>query len=145
MAQRRREISAGVAVVNGEQVLLIYHKRGEWLMPKGHVEPGETPAQAAQREVEEETGISVRLLGEVGRTEYDFDPPGEEGRRSKEVYWFVGAPERKEAVNPFPHVAEGIEAAVWLPRAEALARLTFPADRQILTRALELYDRQAKA
>ncbi|MDI3280552.1 MAG: NUDIX domain-containing protein [Bacillota bacterium] len=144
MAQGRREVSAGVAVIDGEQVLLIYHRRGEWLMPKGHVEPGETPAQAARREVGEETGISVRLLGEVGRTEYDFDPPGEEGRRFKQVYWFVGTPEGKVAADPSPHRAEGIEAAVWLPRAEALARLTFPADRQILARALELYDRQGK-
>lgn len=51
----------GSAVVVGPRGLLLHrHKRlGLWLQPGGHVEPGETPWEAARREVLEETGLQV--------------------------------------------------------------------------------------
>jgi len=48
----------------GRSLLLVDHvKLGVWLYPGGHLEPGETPDQAVVREVKEETGIDVELLG----------------------------------------------------------------------------------
>jgi 8-oxo-dGTP pyrophosphatase MutT (NUDIX family) len=40
-----------------------------WVLPKGHIDPGETPATAAQREVLEETGVEAKILQSVGSTE----------------------------------------------------------------------------
>jgi ADP-ribose pyrophosphatase YjhB (NUDIX family) len=62
-----REFTVAVFVVHAGRVLLLFHpKLSRWLPPGGHVEPNELPDDAAVREVEEETGVSVRLIGGRG-------------------------------------------------------------------------------
>lgn len=56
--------ASGLIVENG-RVLLLYHKKlGVWLYPGGHIERNETPEQALIREVKEETGLDVEIIGE---------------------------------------------------------------------------------
>ena len=72
-AKRVDEVSAGGLVVDksGAKGLLIgrldpkdaSHERLLWSLPKGHIEDGESPEQAAIREVEEETGIKSEIVG----------------------------------------------------------------------------------
>ena len=61
----------GSAIIVGRRgVVLHLHKRLQrWLQPGGHVEPGETPWDAARREAVEETGLAVELVGEPGETQ----------------------------------------------------------------------------
>lgn len=55
-------------VVGPRGVLLLEHKRlGIWLQPGGHIDPGETPWEAALRESHEETGLAVSFAGPVDR------------------------------------------------------------------------------
>jgi 8-oxo-dGTP pyrophosphatase MutT (NUDIX family) len=62
-----RHFTVAVFVVHESRVLLLSHpKLGRWLPPGGHVEPNELPDEAAVREVEEETGVRVRLVGGRG-------------------------------------------------------------------------------
>lgn len=50
---------------NGWEVLLVHHnKLGQWLYPGGHIDPNEDPAQAAQREVLEETGLHTEIISD---------------------------------------------------------------------------------
>ena len=51
--------------------LVITAKKNQdrWVFPKGHIDPGETPEIAAEREVLEEAGVEARILGSVGVTE----------------------------------------------------------------------------
>ena len=59
--------SASVVVRRGDAVLCGRHRvGGKWLVPGGAIDPGETPAQAAVREVREETGLNVRIVKLVG-------------------------------------------------------------------------------
>ena len=59
-----------------KKILLIKHKKnGRWTQPGGHMEGNETPEEAALREVYEETGLRVRLLGERFPREDDFIRP----------------------------------------------------------------------
>ena len=70
----RRIPAAGAVITDAAgRVLLVLRGHephaGRWSIPGGHVEPGETPAQAAAREVLEETGLTVRILRELGVVE----------------------------------------------------------------------------
>ncbi|MFB9974382.1 NUDIX hydrolase [Allobacillus sp. SKP2-8] len=57
-----------------DHILMLFHKSLErWLQPGGHVDPGETPEEAAIREVKEETGIDVRLHSVHKEQLYPFD------------------------------------------------------------------------
>lgn len=58
-----REFTATVYVFNQNKVLLHKHKKlGKWLPPGGHIEPNETPPEAARREVLEETGLEITFI-----------------------------------------------------------------------------------
>ena len=60
-----REFTVAVFVVHDDRVLLHYHRKlNMWLPPGGHIEPAELPDDAAVREVAEETGVRVALIGE---------------------------------------------------------------------------------
>ena len=62
-----RDFTVAVFVVHGGRVLLHLHpKLGKWLPPGGHIEPNELPDEAALREVAEESGLAVRLVGARG-------------------------------------------------------------------------------
>ncbi|MDB6000682.1 MAG: hydrolase [Rhizobacter sp.] len=67
-------LTASAIVVFRSKLLVIHHRAlGKWLPPGGHIESGETPWQAAQRETLEETGISVSLHPWHSRTKLPID------------------------------------------------------------------------
>jgi ADP-ribose pyrophosphatase YjhB (NUDIX family) len=108
--------------------------RDEWVFPKGHLEEGERAEDAAIREVREETGLEIEILGELGTTRYEF---GRDREHHKRVDWFlarpVGGELRLERIFG--------ESAVF-DADEALTRLTHAADRDIATRAFALAARE---
>jgi len=103
----------------------------EWVLPKGHVTAGEDPGAAALREVSEEAGIVARMIGSI---------PG----RVTFAAVHNGAPEIVSAkfyLMEYRFEADGASenrALRWLPLDDALAALTFPESRDMLTRAEEL-------
>jgi len=127
--------SAGGVVLRQQEVLLIrvsdMKGRPVWSFPKGRLDAGETPAQAALREVLEETGWRCRIDEDLTTTEYWFQ---REGRRfRKTVVWFKMAPLERAGV-PDGEVDE----VQWVERLEALRRLTYASDAALLSQALGL-------
>lgn len=73
-----RETTAGGVVFrrnkqNEVEILLAQDAKDRWTIPKGHIEPGETPRQTAKREITEETGLKeMRVLDHLGKTEFRY-------------------------------------------------------------------------
>lgn len=76
MTTPTRDFTVAVFVIHDDRVLLHKHaKLGLWLPPGGHIEPDELPDDAALREVEEEAGLIVELVGPRGVEVDDPDAP----------------------------------------------------------------------
>lgn len=109
----------------GLSVLLVTSKKqpGFWIFPKGHVEPGETDAEAGVRETQEEAGVTGDLLGAVGGPlEYEWD-----GTRYRVQYFLIRATSESPA-------SDGRTVA-WLAFDEALKRLSFDDTGNLLREA----------
>lgn len=124
--------AAGAVVwrlVEGKVRVLLVHRTqyNDVTLPKGKVDPGEMLAQTAVREIEEETGIRVKLGVPVGVSRYFFKP-----KRQKIVhYWAAEASEEAIRVSNFVPNKE-IAALEWLSVKKARAALTYPVDQEIL-------------
>jgi 8-oxo-dGTP pyrophosphatase MutT (NUDIX family) len=112
-------ITASAIVVSdaGDKVALHLHKRlNMWLQPGGHIESGESAAQGALREAEEETGLPVRHEVDGGLFVHVDVHPGPKGHTHLDLRYVVRAPD----VAPAP--AEGESQQVqWFTWHEAIA------------------------
>ena len=97
----------------------------DWAFPKGKLHPGETEAQAALREVQEETGLRCRLGREVGTSAYH--DPKDPKRRPKTVRYWEMTP-TAGALGP----ANEVDDARWVPLQEGARLLTYDHDRRLL-------------
>lgn len=102
--------AAGGLVFNREGQGLLIYRLGTWDLPKGKIDPGETPEQAAVREVQEETGLKEVALGEFLQMTYHTYRHLKKGRILKPTYWYrMTTPETKLT----PQTDESIEKAEW--------------------------------
>lgn len=132
--RRVEETSAGGLVVDrrGDSLLAVLigrlDRRGHlrWSLPKGHIEPGETPEQAAEREVHEETGITSRVLAPLGTIDFWFT--SDRRRVHKTVHHFVLEARGGELSDTDIEVDE----VAWVPLDEVAERLAHEDERRLL-------------
>jgi 8-oxo-dGTP pyrophosphatase MutT (NUDIX family) len=134
--------SAGGLVIDGRRILLISTQAGRrWQLPKGHIEEGETPQQAAVREVREETGVTGRVVASLPGIEYWFVEKG--GRRvHKEVDYFLLAYVSGDAADFDRREVSGAE---WFPWREGIAKLSFENERRVVRLAREIAESGGEA
>jgi 8-oxo-dGTP pyrophosphatase MutT (NUDIX family) len=131
-----REFSAGGVVVRGEEVVVIVPTRRAadgsrvLALPKGHVDPGETPIQAAEREVREETGIVAEPVHELGETRYWYRRDGR--TIGKSVCFFLFSYIEGDTED---HDDE-VEEVRWISLQEARRQLSHTAEREMVDLAL---------
>jgi len=134
------ETSAGGLVVDRSGDLLRaaliarHDRRGRlvWSLPKGHLEAGETPEDAAIREVEEETGIRGRVLAPLGVIDFWFI--AENRRIHKTVHHYLMEASGGELSD---EDAEVVEVA-WFPLTDIRDRLAYADERRLLDRLPDL-------
>ena len=98
-------------------------------LPKGHPDPGETPVQAAAREVREETGVEVESLGSLGEINYSYERSGRHVDKRVEFFLFAY---RGGELSHDHEIAD----VLWMPLEEAAHSLTHAGEREMVRRAL---------
>ena len=118
---------AGVEICIGKRVR---QRDSTWTLPKGTPSNAESLEQTAMREVEEETGLEVRIAAPVGAIEYFFTQSGT--RIHKTVHFFL-----MEAVGgSLDNHDHEFDEVRWVPIEEARRMLTYPTERQMVEQAL---------
>jgi len=133
-----RKLSAGCLVrarFAGELRYLIvhpsgkYNRRAPWSIPKGIVEAGERPEDAALRETREETGLGCRIIAALGQIAYQ--------KSRKDVLGFLAEPLEEQSAPTLEPADWEIDRAEFLSAEEARQRL-HPDQRAFIDRALAL-------
>jgi 8-oxo-dGTP pyrophosphatase MutT (NUDIX family) len=129
-----REFSAGGVVVRrmrGRPFVAVVRVRDQVLaLPKGHPEPGESSAQAAQREVREEAGLEAELVEKLDDIRYWYARGGE--RVMKIVSFFLF----RYRAGSVKHHDHEVEEALWIPLDEAPDRLAYRGEQEMAAIAL---------
>lgn len=128
------ELAAGVVIFgrpDGKVFLLHQADEDRWCLPKGHVDPGESLAAAALREVREEAGFErVELEGELREVSYRYYHPRRGQNVLKTVVYFIGRTnERTPRLEPI------FDRGEWVDLPEAIGRVQYVSDREVLESA----------
>jgi 8-oxo-dGTP pyrophosphatase MutT (NUDIX family) len=109
---------------------------GVWALPKGNIDPGESPAETAVREVREETGVEGRLVEKLGDVRYVYTRRG--GLRVfKVVSFFLLRAGRGRIGEIDESMRIEVAEARWLPLEEAPRLLAYGGEREMAAKALE--------
>jgi 8-oxo-dGTP pyrophosphatase MutT (NUDIX family) len=112
-------------------------KPGVWALPKGNLEPGEAPAEAAVREVLEETGVHGTVVEKLGDVRYAYTR--HDGTRVfKVVSFYLLAAGRGSLGEIDDRMRIEVAEARWLPLADAPRLLAYGGERQMAKKALDI-------
>ncbi len=132
----RDHSAGGVVFRKGEgevEILLVATKGGtRWQLPKGRVKPEESPQEAAEREVGEEGGVDGEIICPLDTISYWYYWEGKKHRKLVDFFLFS-----YQSGDPQNHDWE-VDDASFFPASGALKLLTFPTERRVVERALEV-------
>lgn len=123
--------AAGGMIINEQNKLLMIYRNGFWDMPKGKLDDGESIEECAQREVEEETGLSSLQLKQKLQITYHTYKIGNQ-QVIKPSHWFLMNFFGNEF--PIPQTEEGITEIKWIDKSEvsSLLDLMYPSIREMV-------------
>jgi 8-oxo-dGTP pyrophosphatase MutT (NUDIX family) len=140
----RKQVSAGGVVYRRHDGLVEFavalsSGKPVWHLPKGLVDKGETVAEAAARELLEETGLWGENEGELGSIEYWFVVKAEDTRVHKTVHFFLF---RQVGGRVEDHDWE-VREVRWLPAEQAVNILSYKGEQEVARRAANRLKQQA--
>ena len=113
-------------------------RRAQWLLPKGHVNPGEPFEEAARREVSEETGIppsELEILAYLGKIDYSFPPVPRDELHRKTVHFYLMLAHTTRLNISATTREEGIASAHWYSLESAKEIVRYDGNREVIERA----------
>ena len=138
MKMRYYAAAGGVVVRQGQLLLLHKHRQNEYVLPKGHVEEGETLEQTAVRETQEETGYAhLRVRHNLGTLQAKFVYQERLTVRDETYFIMSLLDEARVAPGDYDDARHDAETfhRVWVPVETAAARLTFEPARTFVAQA----------
>jgi ADP-ribose pyrophosphatase YjhB (NUDIX family) len=147
-AKRVDEVSAGGLVIDttGKLGLLIGRrdqkdssgKKILWSLPKGHIEAGETPEEAALREVAEETGIQSEIEKSLGIIDFWFMAGGKRIHKTVHHYLF------RESGGLLAAQESEVDEVAWFPLNEIIDKLAYPDEKKLIARTNAVSELEAR-
>jgi 8-oxo-dGTP pyrophosphatase MutT (NUDIX family) len=128
-------ISAGGIVIRDNKILMLKKKNGDWVLPKGRIEKGETLEETALREVKEETNVEAEIYDYIGVTTYSFSNYWTHYELvEKSVSWYLM---RYIKCELKPLRKEGFVEAKFVDLEEVLMIAKYEDEKKIIRRAIE--------
>jgi 8-oxo-dGTP pyrophosphatase MutT (NUDIX family) len=107
-------------------------------LPKGLIDAGERPEEAAVREVREETGVTAKVIGKLADSKYVYVRSwGDKQRVFKIVSFYLLQYQSGRIDDLTPEMRVEVRRAQWLPLEEATSKLAYGGERQVARKALE--------
>lgn len=139
----KKQVSSGGVIFRKTgsdiEIALIGVKGGNvWCLPKGIVEKGEKTEETAVREVVEETGLCGKVLNKIGDISYWYYIKEENTKCKKTVHFYL----LEYLSGSTDYHNWEVDRAEWFPLDEALQKVSYKGDRQIVEKAKEMLMRQ---
>jgi len=136
------QAAGGVVVHEGKVLLLERPSREEVRLPKGHIETGESPSDAALREVHEETGYAnLQVVADLGTQRVQFTDPYRERQVTRDERFFLMRLQDEQLLERAG--GEKQFEPIWVSTLDTVPRLTFEAEREFVRRALRWLEENA--
>lgn len=126
MAKKLIMAAGGILEREGEILLVQRPRYKDWSLPKGKLDRGETPLQAALREVREETGYRTKALHFAGAFGYEV-----KGAPKVVLYWMMKPLKQGEILDP-----KEVSEIQWVKVRQALKMMTYDLERDLVRRVL---------
>lgn len=128
--------AGGVLIDSTNKKLLLVFKQasGEWLLPKGHIENGETIEAAAEREIFEETGYKNKIKNLLS---VQVRPDLVDVSKSKVIFWFLSLLTSDQQVANTQTESENFTGK-WFSRKDAIGSLKWDDDKKLIEKVLEI-------
>ncbi|MFO8020170.1 MAG: NUDIX domain-containing protein [Promethearchaeia archaeon] len=135
--------SGGIVINRHNQIALVQNRKGYWGFPKGHIEEGENPIQAAKREIYEEAGIThLELIKELGTVKHM--KPGHSEYKHTNGIKYIQLFLFKSNQNKISPTGKEMENSKWTNMDKVLKNLRYKEDKEFFRRNLNKIKREAK-
>ena len=133
------EVSSGGVVAFGNTILLLKKYNGDWVLPKGRVENGESTKAAALREVLEEAGVKGQILDYIGEVNYEYKNLRKNEIVYKTVHWYLM---KTSSMDCVPQKKEGFVDAKFVHMDKAKRILRYTDEQKIIISGIELINQE---
>ena len=132
----KQETRSGGIIVFGNTILLLRKYNGDWVLPKGRVEEGESMRQAAIREVHEEAGVKAKVEEYIGKINYTYkNSRNREKMVQKTGHWYLMSVKN---MNTFPEKEEGFVEDKFVQIERVKDHLKYDDEKRVIRDAIRV-------